>query len=371
MNTFSKLALSASALCISATASFADQVIADDLIVQGSACIGFDCSNGESFGFDTLRLKENNLRIHFDDTSTSASFPRNDWRILANDTGNGGDSYLGIEDSTAGRRIVTFEAGAPANAMVLDSAGRLGMGIDNPVVEMHIRNGDSPTLRLDQDGSSGFAAQTWDLAGNEANFFVRDVTNGSQLPLKIKPGADSDSLVIAANNDVGVGTQSPSAPLHVRRNTGVAGDMLRLENNEGVVLRLVDTAIDGQEWTVQSNNGLFRMASPAVPGPEMTIDDNGNVTITGTLTTAGSCSVGCDRVFDEDYDIRPIEVHAEYMWANKHLPAVGPTSENGPMNISDKVGGILNELEHAHIYIEELNRHIKALEIRLDSLEDS
>ena len=44
-----------------------DFLIIDDLIVDGSACIGFDCVNGESFGFDTLRLKENNLRIKFDD----------------------------------------------------------------------------------------------------------------------------------------------------------------------------------------------------------------------------------------------------------------------------------------------------------------
>lgn len=28
----------------------ADQVIADDLIVQGSACVGLDCVNNESFG---------------------------------------------------------------------------------------------------------------------------------------------------------------------------------------------------------------------------------------------------------------------------------------------------------------------------------
>ena len=55
-----------------------DQVILDDLIVDGSVCAGFDCVNGESFGFDTLRLKENNLRIKFQDTSTSPSFPSND-----------------------------------------------------------------------------------------------------------------------------------------------------------------------------------------------------------------------------------------------------------------------------------------------------
>jgi len=44
-----------------------DQVIPDDLIVQGSLCVGFDCVNNENFGFDTIRLKENNTRIKFDD----------------------------------------------------------------------------------------------------------------------------------------------------------------------------------------------------------------------------------------------------------------------------------------------------------------
>ncbi|MDM7930876.1 hypothetical protein [Tabrizicola sp.] len=72
----------------------ADQVIADDLIVTGSACVGFDCVNNENFGFDTLVLKENNLRIFFDDTSNSSSFPANDWRIVINDSANGGSSFF-------------------------------------------------------------------------------------------------------------------------------------------------------------------------------------------------------------------------------------------------------------------------------------
>ena len=68
----------------------ADHVILDDCIIQGSTCIGLDCVNGESFGFDTLRLKENNLRIKFQDTSNTASFPKNDWQITANESSNGG-----------------------------------------------------------------------------------------------------------------------------------------------------------------------------------------------------------------------------------------------------------------------------------------
>ncbi|MEC9250834.1 MAG: hypothetical protein VX501_09300, partial [Pseudomonadota bacterium] len=158
------------AFSINAPAS-ADQVFNDDLIVTFSACIGNDCVNGESFGFDTLRIKENNLRIHFDDTSTSASFPRNDWRLVANDSANGGGNYFAIEDSTAGRIPFRVEAGAPANSLYVEDAGRVGFGTSTPVVEMHVVDGDTPTLRLEQDGSSGFTPQTFDVAANEANFF--------------------------------------------------------------------------------------------------------------------------------------------------------------------------------------------------------
>ena len=62
---------------------FFDQVIPDDLIVQGSACVGIDCVNNENFGFDTIRVKENNVRIQFDDTSVSAGFPTNTWQRTA------------------------------------------------------------------------------------------------------------------------------------------------------------------------------------------------------------------------------------------------------------------------------------------------
>ena len=64
-----------------------DQVIPDDLIVQGSICAGLDCVNNENFGFDTIRVKENNTRIQFDDTSTTAGFATNNWQIRANNSG--------------------------------------------------------------------------------------------------------------------------------------------------------------------------------------------------------------------------------------------------------------------------------------------
>jgi hypothetical protein len=195
------------------------QVFVTDVVVQGSICTGFDCVNGESFGFDTLRLKENNLRIHFQDTSVSASFPTNDWRIVINDTGNGGANFFAIEDSSAGTTPFKVLAGAGNNALYIDQQGDVGLNNSAPVVELHITDGDTPTMRLEQNGASGWTPQTWDVAGNESGFFVRDVTNGSQLAFRIKPGADQNSLFIDADNQIGLGTDSVSARLHLRTTT--------------------------------------------------------------------------------------------------------------------------------------------------------
>ncbi len=64
-------ALFLGAIAIGGGPAAADQVFNDDVIIEGSLCVGFDCASGMNFGFDTIVLQENNLRIFFNDTSTS------------------------------------------------------------------------------------------------------------------------------------------------------------------------------------------------------------------------------------------------------------------------------------------------------------
>jgi hypothetical protein len=191
-----------------------DQVIPDDLIVQGSGCFGFDCVNNESFGFDTIRLKENSTRIKFEDTSVG-NFPTNDWQLTANDSAGGGANKFSIEDITGSKVPFTITAGAATNSIFVDSTGRLGLRTATPVLDIHVSTSNTPGIRLEQTNAGGFTAQTWDVAGNEANFFVRDVTGGSRLPFRIRPGAPTSSIDISADGDVGIGTASPDTKLHV------------------------------------------------------------------------------------------------------------------------------------------------------------
>jgi hypothetical protein len=225
-----------------------DDVIPDDLIVQGSACVGLDCVNGEVFGFDTIRLKENNTRLQFDDTSTSAGFPTNNWQIRANSSASGGDSFLGFVDqgstgnSETGTIVLQVNAGAPANSVKVASNGKVGFRTATPVLDLHITTSDTPAHRLEQTNAGGFTAQTWDIAGNEANFFVRDVTGGSRLPFRIRPGAPTSSVDISASGNVGIGTASPAARLDVESST-VDVEIARLFNSSLTSGHFVDLTI--------------------------------------------------------------------------------------------------------------------------------
>jgi len=202
--------------------------------IDGSLSVGFDSVAEEAFGFDTLRLKENNLRLDFQDTSNTARFPPNDWRIIINDSSNGGASHFTVEDRSAGNNVFRIFAGARNNALVVDSQGDLGLGTTTPAVDIDIKTGNTPTVRLQQDGTAGFTPQTWDMAGNETNWFLRDATNGSTLPIRVRPGADSNSLYIDTDNEIGLGTASPQAQLHVRHDDDTVGDaQFRVENTDG------------------------------------------------------------------------------------------------------------------------------------------
>src|ERR1700733_4815382 len=143
------IALMLGATFITSGKAAADQVIPDDLIVQGSACVGLDCVNNESFGFDTIRLKENNPRIKFDDTSTLAGFPANDWQLTANDSASGGLNKFSIENTTVATVPFTIVGAAPTNSLVIDSSGRMGLRTSTPGLDINIRTGNTPAHRLE------------------------------------------------------------------------------------------------------------------------------------------------------------------------------------------------------------------------------
>jgi len=207
-----KILLSAALLAVSGISSTqADQVINDDVIVDGSLCVGLDCVQNQEFGFSTQILKENNLRIFFDDTSTTASFPANDWEIIANDSANGGASYLGIADRLAGQASVSGEgvcSGGTNDGLVCgDIPENNCLGIcDGGTFDGFPCSNDASC-----DGGMCVGAGTC-------------VAPGAVVFL-IEAGAPADSLKIDSSGLVGLGTAAPAAELDVNGDAIVRGNL--------------------------------------------------------------------------------------------------------------------------------------------------
>ncbi|MFB0537340.1 MAG: tail fiber domain-containing protein [Anaerolineae bacterium] len=299
----------------------------DDVIITGSLCVGFDCVDGESFAYDTIRLKEHNLRIHFEDTSYTADFPTNDWRILINDTTIGGANYFAIEDSSAEARPFTIEAGAPAHSLYVEDYGRVGLGTSTPWVELHIVDGDTPTVRLEQDWTAGWTPQTWEVAGNESNFFIRDVTKGSKLPFRIRPGAPDNSIFIKADGNVGIGTSLPDYPLEVER-MGTDATFVA-ERSNGATAKFSAGESEVQLGSVTNHNLKFIVNN----SPVATLNAGGNLTLDGSLTELSDANAkeNLAAVDGEDVLARLAEVPITTWSFKADDPSVrhmGPTAQD-------------------------------------------
>jgi len=260
-------------------------------------------------------------------------------------------------------------------------------------------DGDTPTLRLEQDGSSGFAPQTWDVAGNETSFFVRDATNGSTLGFRIRPGAPSNSLIVDTDGDIGLGIISPSSDLHVSRSDSqtVSLALTQTATTAPATWRLtydpvgsvaVGTGADAMPGSFailedgHAGSAPFRIARDAAT--DLLILGQDGVIITGP--DAPSCAalkvngaiyqrgseLHADYVFAPGYQLPAIEEQGRLMAELRHLPAVPAAQVDASgqqvVDIGAQRRGILEELEKAHLYIQELQASLVELRAANDDL---
>lgn len=187
-----------------------NQLFPDDVAAKGGVCAGADCTSPESYGAATLKLKANNTRLKFEDTSTSVGFPTTDWQLSANDTFSGGANKFFIEDLTAATVPFLVEGGTPTNAFYLDSTGRLGLGTSTPARNLTIDDPISSIIRMEQSASP---FQAWEVVANNNNFYVRDVNHESD-PFIIRTAAPYYSLVVDSTGRIGLGVSSPLYQIH-------------------------------------------------------------------------------------------------------------------------------------------------------------
>ncbi len=123
--------------------------------------------------------------------------------------------------------------------MRIDSSGNVGIGTTSPGFKLQINGTDSSLLQLkNTNGSSGQvrlqfnrdSATRWNIGANLTNDFTFYDQQNSTVPFTVKQGANSHTLVVSNNSNVGIGTSSPADKLHV--NSGTADKVAIFESGD-------------------------------------------------------------------------------------------------------------------------------------------
>ncbi|MDY8134563.1 hypothetical protein [Aquimarina sp. 2201CG5-10] len=113
-------------------------VFIEESIVKNRIAIGDDVTTGMDFGENDMVISDDTIGILFRDTSTSASFPFNDWSIQINDIADNGEDYFAVNDIDGSRTPFKVMAGAPDKTLEVNNNGNINVGNVVPTEKIEI-----------------------------------------------------------------------------------------------------------------------------------------------------------------------------------------------------------------------------------------
>ena len=166
-------------------------------------------------------------------------------------------------------------------SMRIDPSGRVGVGVTNPSRTLHVLTTGWDGILSESSTTNGAiiriknTQREFELSSRSDSFQIRDITD-----------SDTNRFIINSSGNVGIGTTSPTSPLHVAGNLFVDGSSLKVANNsvtnyyEGDRMNSYGTYYD---WRFAGNTKM-RITSSGRLGigtttPKTTLEVSGDITI--------------------------------------------------------------------------------------------
>jgi hypothetical protein len=256
-------------------------------------------------------------------------------------------------------------------------SSNVGIGTITPIGRLEVKSSGESKIYIHSGKSSqagiGFIEDSNDkwLIG-----YSPDLLGGFRIYDFSSPIDDRNRLYVQkATGNVGIGTTSPGAKLHVKN-----GDIIQQSSGSTAANYFVSG--DFAEWrslagpaaiNYNVNQNVYLVAGSTGKVGIGTTNPQGKLDVNGSIYQRGAL-LHADYVFEPDYHLETIEEHSEFMWREKHLPDMPKIQkdENGQeiVEIGARSRGVVEELEKAHIYIDQLHKKINQLQEQNKKLEE-
>lgn len=297
-----------------------------------------------------------------------------------------GDQEIGIQSTDAGAHLWTLQSngtsGAPttfqiidrtagASRLAIDNSGNIGIGNVTPGFPLNFAPilGDKISLWGNGSDHYGFGIQS-NLLQIHTDFDVSDIAFGYGSSV-----AFNETMRIKGNGYVGIGTSNPNAPLTFPASLehkitlypgatgnvgfGVRGNLLQIyadHPNADIGLGYDQFGTFTERMRIRGNGNVGIGTS----NPTYKLSVNGTIQAKEVRVETG----WADYVFDENYDLLPLETVASYIHKNKHLPAIPSAKEiqKDGVAVGEMQTKLMEKIEELTLYVIDLNERIKILE---------
>jgi hypothetical protein len=186
-----------------------------DVNISGRLIVGRDATAGYDFKDYNMVFRDKRIQLLFDDTSTSGSFPKVDWRININDSIADGKSYFAIADHTAMKVPFQIEAATADTTLYVSTTGDIGIFTSQPTAKLDVQGDVTATSFVGNANLlAGLTGATSTTINTGSTTLASDANNDGNGDITFEIGT-VQSMTISNDGYVGIGETAPTEALVV------------------------------------------------------------------------------------------------------------------------------------------------------------